>query len=81
MDLVRIVLKYILPLLLLHKCLNDCRTIQLLRSDGNSTSTIFLHLNFTGRMVIDYANPNHVIPDPILCWFCSVDEGVYTSII
>ena len=55
----------------------DAKTIQLLKSDINSTSTNFLHLNFTGRMFIKYAKPNHVILDPILCMFCSVDEGVY----
>jgi hypothetical protein len=39
-------------------------------------SLLCLHLNFHGRIVIEYANSNHVNIDPILCRFCSMDEGM-----
>ncbi len=38
----------------------DPNTIQSRGIDDHSTVTMFLHLNFSGRVVIDYANPNEV---------------------
>jgi hypothetical protein len=38
----------------------DLKSIQLQGSDYHLTVTIFLHLNFSGRVVVDYANPNEV---------------------
>jgi hypothetical protein len=40
----------------------DLKSIQLQGSDDHLTVTIFLHLNFSGRVVVDYAyaNPNEV---------------------
>jgi hypothetical protein len=38
----------------------DPKSIQSRGSDNHSTVTIFLHLNFSGRVVVDYANLNEV---------------------
>ena len=58
------VLKYIIPLMLLCKLSDslsfDSEPIQSWRSDDQSTITIFLHLNFSGRIVMQNANPNEV---------------------
>jgi hypothetical protein len=46
------------------------------RNDDQSTIAVFLHLNFSGRVVIDYANPNDMNLHPML-WRHPIDARVY----
>jgi hypothetical protein len=53
----------------------DSEPIQSWRNDDQPTITIFLHLNFSGRIGKQNANPNEVILQPML-WRHSIDASI-----
>jgi hypothetical protein len=81
------VLKFIIPLILLCKLTEsslsfDSEPIQLFRIDDQSTVTIFLHLNFSERIVMQNANPNEVTLQPMLWRYpigASIKSTIFTS--